>query len=214
MKLPVNSISTLVSIWLAITFGLAVDGCSEKEVVTDMKNEQEQKTPAETATEGVKTGNHRKATFAAGCFWGVEAAFRKVKGVVSTTVGYTGGHLESPTYRDVCSHTTGHAEAVEVIYDPKQVSYERLLEVFWSIHDPTTPNRQGPDIGSQYRSAIFYHDRGQLEAAEASKGKVDSSGKFTRPIVTEIAPASTFYRAEEYHQRYLEKQGRASCHLP
>lgn len=179
-----------------------------------MKAEEEKKTPAEKANEGIKTENCEKATFAAGCFWGVEAAFRKVEGVVSTTVGYTGGHLENPTYRDVCCHTTGHAEAVEVIYDPKQVSYVQLLEVFWNIHDPTTRNRQGPDVGSQYRSAIFCHDGGQRKAAEASKEKLDGSGKFARPIVTEITPASTFYRAEEYHQQYLEKQGRASCHLP
>jgi peptide-methionine (S)-S-oxide reductase len=130
------------------------------------------------------------------------------------SVGYAGGHFENPTYRDVCSDRTGHAEAVEVIYDPRQVSYEQLLEVFWKIHNPTTPNRQGPDVGSQYRSAVFYHSESQLEAAKASKEKLERSGRFGRSIVTEIAPASVFYRAEEYHQRYLEKQGRASCHLP
>lgn len=148
-----------------------------------------------------------KATFAAGCFWGVEAAFRRVEGVISTTVGYTGGWLESPTYEDVCTGTTGHAEAVLVEFDPSRVSYEDLLEVFWSIHDPTTPNRQGPDIGPQYRSAIFYHTPEQEAAARAAKANLERSGRFTRPIVTEIVPASTFYPAEEYHQRYYEKRG-------
>lgn len=152
-----------------------------------------------------------KATFAAGCFWGVEAEFRRIKGVRSTEVGYTGGHTENPTYKDVCSHTTRHAEAVQVDYDPSQVSYEQLLDVFWSIHDPTTPNRQGPDIGSQYRSAIFFHTPEQEKAAVESKQRLEESGNYTRPIVTEITPASTFWRAEEYHQQYLEKHGLASC---
>ncbi|HUT31577.1 MAG TPA: peptide-methionine (S)-S-oxide reductase MsrA [Sedimentisphaerales bacterium] len=180
----------------------------------DISSPKEQKSAVQTAPEPGSAGGFEKATFAAGCFWGVEAAFRQIKGVVSTSVGYTGGHFEKPTYRDVCSDRTGHAEAVEVIYDPRQVSYERLLEVFWNIHDPTTPNRQGPDVGSQYRSAIFYHGESQLKAAEASKESLERSRRFRRPIVTEITPASTFYRAEEYHQQYLEKQGRASCHLP
>lgn len=152
-----------------------------------------------------------KATFAAGCFWGVEAAFRKVNGVVDTTVGYTGGDFDSPTYKDVCGHRTGHAEAVEVVFDPSKVSYEELLDVFWSMHNPTTLNRQGPDIGSQYRSAIFYHDDRQKKAANSSKGKLERSGRFKRPVVTEIVPASKFYRAEEYHQRYLEKNKGAYC---
>lgn len=146
-----------------------------------------------------------KATFAAGCFWGVEDAFRNVDGVVDAQVGYTGGHVPNPTYEMVCSDTTGHAEAVQVDFDPEQVSYEKLLEVFWSTHDPTTPNRQGPDIGSQYRSVIFYHDDAQREAAEKSKETVDSSGRFPRPVVTEIVPATEFYRAEEYHQQYHQK---------
>src|SRR5579883_1852535 len=154
-----------------------------------------------------------KATFAAGCFWGVEAEFRRVDGVTATRVGYTGGTLENPTYRDVCSDRTGHAEAVEVTYDPDRVSYDDLLNVFWENHDPTQLNRQGPDYGSQYRSAIFYHDPEQEAAARASKERLERSGKFRRPIVTEIAPAPTFYMAEDYHQQYLEKRGLSSCHL-
>jgi peptide-methionine (S)-S-oxide reductase len=155
----------------------------------------------------------RKATFAAGCFWGVEAAFRKVEGVVSTSVGYTGGTTENPTYEEVCTDRTGHAEAVEVVYDPDVVSYEELLEFFWSIHDPTTKNRQGPDAGSQYRSTIFYHDPEQEAAARARKERLQRSGLYEREIVTEIVPASEFYRAEEYHQRYFEKHGRSGCRL-
>jgi peptide-methionine (S)-S-oxide reductase len=154
-----------------------------------------------------------KATFGAGCFWGVEATFRKVKGVVDAAVGYLGGTLASPTYRDVCTGTTGHAEVVQVDYDPSQVSYEELLDVFWNSHNPTTLNRQGPDIGTQYRSAIFYHSPEQAAAAQASKARLETSGRFKRPIVTEITPASTFYRAEDYHQRYLEKRGLGSCHV-
>ncbi len=154
-----------------------------------------------------------KATFGAGCFWGVEATFRRVKGVIDTAVGYAGGTLENPTYRDVCSKQTGHAEVVEVIYDPDQVSYGELLEVFWNNHNPTTLNRQGPDVGSQYRSAIFFHTPEQETVAQASLERLDRSGHFRRPIVTEITPASTFYRGEDYHQRYLEKRGLAQCHI-
>lgn len=150
----------------------------------------------------------QKATFAAGCFWGVEARFRQVPGVVDVTVGYTGGTVPNPTYKEVCSGMTGHAEAVEVLYDPEQVSYERLLDIFWNNHNPTTRNRQGFDIGTQYRSAIFYHSPEQEAAARASKEQLDQSDRFRSPIVTEIVPASEFYRAEEYHQRYLEKHGR------
>ena len=148
-----------------------------------------------------------KATFAAGCFWGVEAEFARLEGVTSTQVGYTGGKLVNPTYYDVCSDRTGHAEAVEVEFDPAVVSYEKLLEVFWEIHDPTTVNRQGPDVGSQYRSAIFFHTPEQEAAAHASKENLQASGRYLRPIATEITAASTFYPAEEYHQRYFEKQG-------
>jgi peptide-methionine (S)-S-oxide reductase len=155
-----------------------------------------------------------KATFAAGCFWGVEDAFRQMKGVISTTVGYTGGTTENPTYKDVCGGRTGHAEAVEVEFDPAQVTYPQLLKVFWESHDPTTLNRQGPDVGTQYRSAIFFHDAVQEAAARASKESLEKGGAFKRPIVTEITPASEFYRAEDYHQQYFEKQGIKACHLP
>jgi peptide-methionine (S)-S-oxide reductase len=152
-----------------------------------------------------------KATFGAGCFWGVEVAFRQVPGVVDATAGYLGGTLPDPTYQDVCTGRTGHAEVVEVTYDPSRVSYDDLLKVFWSSHDPTTLNRQGPDRGTQYRSAIFYHNDAQRAAAIASKDQWTT--RFASPIVTEITSASMFYRAEEYHQRYLEKRGLASCHV-
>ncbi|NIN73189.1 MAG: peptide-methionine (S)-S-oxide reductase MsrA [Gemmatimonadetes bacterium] len=148
-----------------------------------------------------------KATFAAGCFWGIEAAFRKLEGVESTLVGYTGGHVADPRYEDVCSDTTGHAEAVQIDYDPLRVSYEQLLEIFWNIHDPTTPNRQGPDVGSQYRSAIFFHSPEQEAAALATKEKLEGSGHFNHPIVTEIVQATEFYPAEDYHQCYYERRG-------
>jgi peptide-methionine (S)-S-oxide reductase len=154
-----------------------------------------------------------KATFGAGCFWGVEAAFRQIKGVKSTAVGYMGGKLKDPTYQDVCTDRTGHAEVVQVEFDPSEVSYEELLRVFWDNHDPTTLNRQGPDTGTQYRSAIFYHTPEQEAAAKASKEVLQKSGRFKRPIVTDIVPAPEFWRAEEYHQQYLEKRGLAHCHL-
>jgi peptide-methionine (S)-S-oxide reductase len=155
-----------------------------------------------------------KATFAAGCFWGVEDAFRHVDGVQSTTVGYTGGTMKNPSYEDVCTGRTGHAEAVEVEYDPSKVNYEQLLGVFWETHDPTTLNRQGPDVGTQYRSAIFYHDAAQQASARGSKTLLDKSGVFKRPIVTEVLAAPEFYKAEDYHQQYFEKRGMKSCHLP
>jgi len=154
----------------------------------------------------------KKATFGAGCFWGVEAEFREIPGVIDAVVGFTGGTTANPTYHDVCGGQTGHAEVVEVTYDPTRVSYDALLDAFWQMHDPTTRNRQGPDFGSQYRSAIFYHTPEQQAAAVASKSAAEASGRFKRPIVTEIAPAGPFYRAEEYHQRYLEKQGRVGKH--
>lgn len=153
------------------------------------------------------------ATFAAGCFWGVEDAFRQLDGVISTTVGYTGGTAKNPSYKEVCTGRTGHAEAVEVEFDPAKVSYLQLLAIFWKSHDPTTMNRQGPDVGTQYRSAIFYHDAEQEEEACASKTTLEKDHVFKRPIVTEITPASEFYRAEDYHQQYFEKQGIRSCHI-
>jgi peptide-methionine (S)-S-oxide reductase len=154
-----------------------------------------------------------KATFAAGCFWGVEAAFRELKGVVSTAVGYMGGTLKDPTYQDVCTGRTGHAEVVQVEFDPAQAPYQELLRAFWENHDPTTLNRQGPDVGTQYRSAIFFHTAEQEAAAQASRDALARSGRYKRPIVTEIIPAPEFWRAEDYHQQYLEKRGLAHCRL-
>jgi len=154
-----------------------------------------------------------KATFGAGCFWGVEAAFRQVPGVVSTAVGYMGGSMKNPTYRDVCTDQTGHAEVVEVTFNPSQASYADLLKVFWESHDPTQLNRQGPDYGTQYRTAIFFHNAEQEAAARASKENLDRAGAFNSKIVTEITPAAEFWRAEEYHQKYLEKRGLATCHI-
>ncbi|MDQ7798549.1 MAG: peptide-methionine (S)-S-oxide reductase MsrA [Candidatus Edwardsbacteria bacterium] len=151
------------------------------------------------------------AIFAAGCFWGVEADFQKLKGVASTEVGYTGGHTQDPSYQQVCTDTTGHAEAIRLTYDPAVISYDDLLKVFWENHNPTTPNRQGPDVGSQYRSAVFYTTPEQQKAALASKEKLDRSDKYSRPIVTEITKAGEFYRAEEYHQQYYRKKGGGSC---
>ncbi|MGC1202911.1 MAG: peptide-methionine (S)-S-oxide reductase MsrA [Candidatus Acidiferrales bacterium] len=154
-----------------------------------------------------------QATFAAGCFWGVEEAFRRLPGVATTTVGYTGGTKKNPSYQEVCTGKTGHAEAVEVEFDPAQVSFDELLAVFFQSHDPTTVNRQGPDVGTQYRSAIFYHDADQETAARAAKQKLEAAKVFPRPIVTDIESASDFYRAEDYHQQYLEKRGMRSCHI-
>jgi peptide-methionine (S)-S-oxide reductase len=153
------------------------------------------------------------ATFGAGCFWGIEAAFAKVPGVIDTAVGYEGGTMENPTYKDVCTDETGHAEVVQVTFDPAKVSYEQLLDVFWQVHDPTQVNRQGPDFGTQYRTAIFFHSPEQEAAAKKSRAALEASGKLKRAIATEITPATTFYKAEEYHQKYLQKRGAASCHF-
>jgi peptide-methionine (S)-S-oxide reductase len=153
----------------------------------------------------------KQATFGAGCFWSVEATFRRVPGVTATAVGYAGGHLENPSYEDVCTDRTGHAEVVQVEYDPARVAYEDLLEVFWNSHDPTQLNRQGPDIGTQYRSVIFYHDEQQKTEAEESKTRLESLGIYRRPIVTQIVEAGPFFRGEEYHQQYLAKRGLDSC---
>jgi peptide-methionine (S)-S-oxide reductase len=153
------------------------------------------------------------ATFAAGCFWGVEETFLQTPGVLSTEVGYSGGTVENPTYEQVCYSATGHAEAVRVTFDPEKISYEKLLEIFFANHDPTTKNRQGPDIGDQYRSVIFFHSPEQESAARACIERLTSAKKYKRPIVTQIVPAAPFYRAEEYHQQYLRKSGRSSCHI-
>jgi peptide-methionine (S)-S-oxide reductase len=153
------------------------------------------------------------ATFGAGCFWGIEANFRRIPGVVDAAVGYSGGHTENPTYKDVCTDETGHAEVVQVTFDPTKVTYEQLLDAFWKMHDPTQVNRQGPDFGSQYRTAIFYHSPEQKASAVKSKAALQASGNSRRPIATEITEAGPFYRAEEYHQRYLEKRGATSCHF-
>ena len=153
------------------------------------------------------------ATFGAGCFWGVEVTFRNTPGVIDAAVGYSGGRTERPTYEEVCSDETGHAEVVQVTFDPDRVSFEQLVDVFFANHDPTTKDRQGPDVGRQYRSVIFYHDDAQRTIAEAGRARWEASGRFRRPIVTELSPAAPFWRAEEYHQRYLEKRGLASCHV-
>jgi peptide-methionine (S)-S-oxide reductase len=157
--------------------------------------------------------SEKTASFAAGCFWGVEARFREVPGVVDAVSGYMGGHAENPTYQQVCTGDTGHAETVQVTYDDDQVDYTSLLEVFFDMHNPTTRNRQGPDVGSQYRSAVFWHDAEQKEAAERKIRELDASGKWPQPVVTEVTRAGTFWRAEEYHQRYFEKHGGGYCHV-
>ena len=157
--------------------------------------------------------NTELATFGAGCFWGVEADFREVDGVIATAVGYEGGKTENPTYKDVCSHRTGHAEVVQVEFDPSKVTYDQLLDLFWTCHDPTQVDRQGPDFGDQYRTVIFYHSPEQQATAEASKQSLEAAMKFRRPIATQIVPAQTFYIAEDYHQQYLEKRGQRHCHI-
>ncbi|HEX4067767.1 MAG TPA: peptide-methionine (S)-S-oxide reductase MsrA [Acidobacteriaceae bacterium] len=154
-----------------------------------------------------------KATFAAGCFWGVEAQFQQIPGVTATAVGYEGGKLDNPTYHDVCTDRTGHAEAVEIDYDPAQITYEQLLDAFFSLHDPTQLNRQGPDWGTQYRSAIFFHSPEQEAAAKSTIARLTEEKKFAKPVTTQVVPAQTFWRAEEYHQKYLEKRGALSCHI-
>lgn len=194
MGIALNVIEILLFFGMVTVAGSAGGNASDSEVA-----------PRETGTK------MEKATFAAGCFWGVEETFRGVEGVVGTQVGYTGGRKQDPTYREVCGDKTGHAEAVEVTYNPAAVSYDELLEMFWELHDPTQLNRQGPDVGSQYRSAIFFHSPEQEAKARASKDKLDESGKYRRPIATQIVAATEFYRAEEYHQQYLEKLGRKSC---
>jgi len=186
-----------------ISFNFLGDQCAYSGDLTENEKKKEN-------TE-INMDNAQKATFGAGCFWGVEAKYRQIKGVISTSVGYTGGETENPEYKAVCSDTTGHAEAVEVIYDPDKVTYAQLLDVFWSGHNPTQFNRQGPDYGSQYRSVIFYHDNNQKLLAENTLAELDKSGQYNRPVVTQIIPAVKFYPAEDYHQQYLEKRGLSSC---
>lgn len=157
--------------------------------------------------------NLEKATFGAGCFWGVEETYRSLPGVVETLVGYTGGHVDNPTYEDVCNGGTGHAEALEITFDNTKVGFEDLLRIFWKSHNPTTKNQQGPDIGHQYRSAVFYHSELQRQLAESTRDELDKSGKYKNPVVTEIVPAAKFWSAEEYHQKYLMKRGMGSCHI-
>jgi peptide-methionine (S)-S-oxide reductase len=191
-----------MTLWiLPAALAALAPGCNEHKESTQMCTAP---TP-----EGLET-----ATFAAGCFWHVEAAFREVPGVMDAASGYSGGHAEHPSYKDVCRGDTGHAESVRVTFDPKRVTYDQLLDVFWRIHDPTQVNRQGPDVGEQYRSAIFFADAAQEAAAKASRDRLAASGRFSRPIATRIEPAAPFWRAEEYHQRYLEKHGRAACPAP
>jgi peptide-methionine (S)-S-oxide reductase len=194
----------ILIILLIAAFAYAGMSCDPPKIVPTGSIGDSMKSREELLEEG-----NEVATFAAGCFWGVEETFRKVKGVKYTQVGYTGGDFADPTYKDVCGGQTGHAEAVEVIFDPTVVSYDKLLDLFWAMHDPTTPNRQGPDVGSQYRSAIFYHTDKQENAALAAKINLQKSGQYKKGIVTEIVPAGRFYRAEEYHQQYIEKSGKS-----
>lgn len=193
-----------IAAYLIVLIGMfLISSCKTEDISAHMSNKN--------IKEYGGSGKMEKATFAAGCFWGVEEAFRITDGVISTAVGYTGGTTENPSYKKVCSGRTGHAEAVLVEFDPEKVSYSELLDLFWSIHDPTTLNRQGPDVGDQYRSAIFYHDVEQKNTAIKSKAEFGNSGKYRRNIVTEITPAPTFYMAEEYHQQYYVKNGLSGC---
>jgi peptide-methionine (S)-S-oxide reductase len=199
----------IFALFSVVLVAAGLTGCQQRTLAQTAKAESNQ--PVNEKEEYAVTTE--TATFAAGCFWGVEATFRQIKGVKATAVGYTGGKLAHPTYEDVCTDRTGHAEAVEVQYDPQEVSYDQLLQVFWENHDPTTVNRQGPDVGTQYRSAIFYHTPEQKAAAEASKRQLATSGKYSRQIATQIVPATTFWKAEDYHQQYLEKRGLSTCHM-
>lgn len=214
MKQYSRNLKIMIIVLVSVGCLCVINGCFEKKEAVKMSSSQVQNNTAQTTEPAGEPSQYKTATFAAGCFWGVEAAFSQVGGVISITVGYTGGTTENPTYSQVCSGATGHAEAVEIIYDPSKVSYEQLLEVFWNIHDPTTYNRQGPDVGVQYRSAIFYHTPEQLAEAKNSIEKLERSGRFEGSIVTEIKPATKFYPAEEYHQQYLKKHGQISCHRP
>ena len=204
---------------LTLTGILLLGGCKPSAQLdnhTDnaVKTVEEQREHGDETMQASQTNQTELATFAAGCFWGVEATFQNVDGVITTRVGYTGGHVDNPTYKNVCTDTTGHAEAIEITFDPTRVTYQQLLDIFWKMHDPTALNRQGPDVGTQYRSAIFYHSPEQQKTAEASKKMLSESDRDDRPIVTQIVPVATFYEAEEYHQKYLQKKGLANCHLP
>ncbi len=196
--------------WIGWLSSIKQCQCGAQQLSSNKRNREGRLRPARNRSivPGMKT---EKATFGAGCFWGVEESFRKLKGVVSTAVGYAGGTKDNPSYEDVCTDETGHAEVVEVEFDPSQINYTELLDVFWANHNPTTLNRQGPDVGKQYRSVIFYHSPEQKAVAESSKDKLEKSRRFNRPIVTQIESASRFWRAEEYHQRYLEKRGQTHC---
>jgi peptide-methionine (S)-S-oxide reductase len=187
-------------------------GCTDRNLPPQQAGQRQ--TLAEQNVSDASKGRSELATFGAGCFWGVEETFRQIPGVISTAVGYSGGSKENPTYEDVCTDRTGHAEVVQVEFDPARVSYEQLLEVFWKSHNPTTLNRQGPDVGTQYRSLIFYHSPQQEAAARASKERLQASGQYKKPVVTQIEPARTFWRAAEYHQQYLAKRGLSSCPIP
>ncbi len=200
-----------LTLFLAAFF---IVGCPDEEKAKSMDNPHKFEIETQKSQYRPENQDYEKATFAAGCFWGIQAAYETVPGVKSTLVGYTGGKTENPTYRQVCSDKTGHAEAVLIEYNRNEITYEQLLDVFWQIHDPTTLNRQGPDFGSQYRSAIFYHNEEQKKAAELSKQNLQKSGKFKKPIVTEIVPASAFYKAEDYHQQYFQKNKNVTCHIP
>ncbi len=209
-RYPLITLAGASCIALALTLA---GGCSKQGDAKPMSSTQRPDAQSNVSQPVDPPANTEIATFGAGCFWGVEAAFRQIKGVTATAVGYSGGTMVNPTYRDVCTDRTGHVEVVRVEYNPDAVSYDDLLEVFWTNHDPTQVNRQGPDVGRQYRSVIFYHSDVQAEAARASKDKLEQSGRFSRPIATQIEPGAEFYRAEEYHQQYLEKRGLASCHI-
>ena len=194
---------------LALALSVAFAGC------TAPTDAQQAQTTTQTTDEG--SGEREMATetatFGAGCFWGVEERFRTTEGVTDTEVGYAGGHTQNPTYQQVCSHTTGHAEVVQLRYDPEQITYEDLLAIFFEMHDPTQVNRQGPDVGDQYRSVIFYHTDAQKQAAEKMKAELDASGAYARPVATQIEPAPTFWPAEDYHQEYFRKRGGGACHF-
>jgi len=211
MKKSFYNLNLKIGFLTAALLAALIVSCSEKPERPNMTNSQKQnqgQTDSQKNTQSQKTA---KATFAAGCFWGVEHAFRQIEGIVSTSVGYTGGNSENPTYEEVCSGRTGHAEAILVEYNPDLVSYEVLIDVFWTCHDPTAPDRQNAGVGYQYRSAVFYHTPQQKTVAENSKQKLQQSGKYDRKIMTEITPVAVFYSAEEYHQQYLAKKGKTSC---